>query len=66
MYALNFLILRIGLIQEKSFGSFGYRAQLMDSTVPIMPNVLEMDTFTPIVHRAQETDSEGFTTASFS
>ena len=49
-----------------SFGSFGYHAQLVDSTVPIMPNVLELDTFAPIVHRAQETDSEGFTTASFS
>ena len=61
----NFCYLRI-CIQEKSFGSFGYRAQLVDSTVPIMPNVLEMDTFAPIVHRAQETDSEGFTTASFS
>ena len=63
---LIFLRLRIGLKQEKSFGSFGYRAQLVDSTVPIMPNVLELDTFAPIVHRAQETDSEGFTTASFS
>ena len=62
-FLLNWL--RI-FLQEKSFGSFGYCAQLGDSTVPIMPNVLEMDTFTPIVHRAQETDSEGFTTASFS
>ena len=61
-----FLLAKNFFIQEKSFGSFGYRAQLGDSTVPIMPNVLEMDTFTPIVHRAQETDSEGFTTASFS
>ena len=31
-----------------------------------MSNVHEMDTFAPIVHRAQETDSEGFMTASFS
>ena len=31
-----------------------------------MPNVHKMDTFAPIVHHAQETDSEGFMTASFS
>ena len=49
-----------------SFAPFGHRARGEGVKFSIPPTVQEMDTFTPIVHRSQEADTDGFVTASFS